>query len=276
MIPKTKIALVTPELSPLAKAGKAAEFSSALLENLTGLGIEVSVFLPKYRTPKIESWPMETAAAELWVPLGGERIKAAVYRSELKGSAVYFVDNAKYFLRERIYGPDGSDYLDNDERFIFFCRAVPEFLLQAGLYVDLVHCVQWPTALIPVFLKTHYAGASFFRGVASVLSLPSQDDRGEFPAESLAWTGLDWDMFTPQNLVLNGKFSFLKAGLIFSDAIGVAEIDSPKASRAGRPGPGLNEILQSRKDVCSSIRNGNDYRQYIGLYRKALDHRKGG
>jgi starch synthase len=271
-----RVAFVTPELSPFAKEGKLANFSSALPKHLAALGIDISIFLPKYRTPEIESLAVETVCPELWVPLGGDKIKASVYKGEAGGQALYFIGNPKYFLRDKIYGPESGDYLDNDERFTFFCRAVPEFLLQTGLGVDVIHSNHWPTALIPVFLKTHYAAEPLFHDVAAILTLHDPVHHGEFPAESLSWTELNWDFFTPQKLSLNGKFNFLKAGLVFSDLISLVETGSSKRSQTERFGPGLNEILKTRKDVCFRIRNGNGYKNYVKLYLKALELKRGG
>jgi starch synthase len=276
MSQKMRVAFVTPEFAPLATEGSQPDFCTALPRRLSSHGVEVSVFMPKYRTREIESLTLVPVSPELWVPVGEEKVKASVFRGEVRKQTIYFIDNPKYFLRDKIYGPPSGHYLDNDERFVFFCRAVLEFLLQGGLAFDVIHCNHWPSALIPVFLKTHYAGAFPFRDVAAVLTVLDPGQEGEFPAESLAWTGLNWDLFTPEKLALNGRFNFLKAGLIFTDVVSLAEAGSPGANRVEKFGPGLGEVLESRKEVCYSIRGGNGCRDYVRVYRIALELKRGG
>jgi len=193
-----RIALVTPEAAPFAKSGELAEFCASLPRYLTSLGFKVSLIMPKYSTPQIASLHAASAFPEISVPLNGERVKASVLRAEQKGYDIYLVDSPKYFLRENIYGPASGNYLDNDERFVFFSRAALEFLRQAGLSPDVIHCQNWPTALIPVFLESHYRKDPGLGSAATVLTLHNTAFQGEFPAETLALMDLNWDFFGPR------------------------------------------------------------------------------
>ena len=213
-----RVIFISAEVAPFAKSGEMADVASALPKYLSYLGMEVSVFMPKYRRPEIESLPKEIVSSDLHVSLGDVKARARVYKSELGKYDIYFIDNPKYFLRENIYGTGRGEYLDNDERFIFFNRAVLEYLLKAKMFADIIHCNNWPTALIPVLLKTQYASQSQLSNVATVFTLHNISYQGEFPPESLAFTGLNWSYFSPSQLSLNGKFNFLKAGILFSDA----------------------------------------------------------
>jgi starch synthase len=279
-----RVLIVSAEIGPFT-SGKASATIRGLADQLAGQGARVSVILPRYRRPEIDSLPLEPVLPELWVPLGGDKVKAAVFRAPLGGGEAFFIDNPKYFLRDRVFGTEHGDYLDNDERFAFFSRAVLEFILKAKLDYDVLHCHNWPTALVPLFLGTHYAGKSRFRRTASVLSLQGLSAQGQFPPESLAFTGLNWDYFTPDQLALNGKFSFLKAGMMFADALaGTAEgCRGPAGAGSGADGGGLAEILARRGDSCVTISPGADAasgaeaaRQYLRLYEKALETKKGG
>jgi starch synthase len=239
--------------------------------------------MPRYRRPEIESLSPELVLPDLAVPLGDEKAKGNVYKAEAGRIPIYFVDNPKYFCRDMIYGSSKGDYLDNDERFTFFGRAVLEFLLKSRLPLDIVHCNDWPTALIPVFLRTHYAQKSQFKDMATVFSLHNVAPQGKFPPESLALTGLNWDYFTPEHLALNGRFNFLKAGLIFSDVINAVRPTYREELLAADSGKDLEAILSRRKDAVVTIRNGADEgswelaaKEYIHIYKKALELRRGG
>jgi len=255
---KLRIVYVSPEVFPYAKSGELADVASSLPKYLSSLGMEVSVFMPKYRKHEIESLPTELVARELLVPVGEQKIKANIYRSEQGRYAIYFVDNPIYFWRDGIYGLGEGEYLDNDERFVFFSRAVLEFLLKVEMQADIIHSNNWPTALIPVLLKTLYANKPLFKNTASVFTLHNVAYQGEFPPETLGLTGLSWNYFNPDQLSLNGRFNFLKAGVIFSDILTTVSSAYRREIQTEKYGFGLEKILKKRKDIFFSIRNGID------------------
>ncbi|MFB0566386.1 MAG: glycogen synthase [Candidatus Aminicenantaceae bacterium] len=254
-----RVIFASTEVSPFAKSGELADVASSLPKYLSSMGVDISLIMPKYRRPEIDSLAMEYVMRELLVPLGEKKVKAGIYKSELGKYDIYFVDNPKFFLREDIYGTVKGDYLDNDERFIFFSRAVLEFLLKSKMHVDLIHCNSWPTALIPVFLKTHYSKKALFKNVTTVLTLHNVVYQGEFPPETLSLTGLNWNYFNPQQLSFDGKFNFLKAGVIFSDVINTVSSTYKREIQSKKHGFGLEELLKRRREVFFSIRNGVDY-----------------
>jgi starch synthase len=256
---KLRVAYVSAEVSPYAKSGEMADVASSLPKYLSRLGMNVSVFMPKYRRPEIESLSMEMVCSDLTVPLGESTARGKVYRSEQGKYDIYFIDRPKYFWREDIYGTGKGEYLDNDERFTFFNRAVLEYLLKAPMSVDIIHCNNWPTALIPVFLNTHYAKKGPLKDVATVFTLHNISYQGEFPPDSLALTGLNWNYFNSKELSLNGKFNFLKAGILHSDVINTVSSSYKREIVTKKLGFGLDRILKDRQDVFSSIRNGIDY-----------------
>ena len=254
-----KVAFVSAEVSPYAKLGEMADVAYSLPKHLSSLGMEVYLFMPKYRRPEIDSLPMELITSSLPVHLGDRKVKARVFKGEQGKYDIYFIDNPKYFWRDQIYGTGSGAYLDNDERFIFFNRAVLEFLLMRKMQHDIIHCNNWPTALIPVFLKTHYSKRKNFHGTATVLTLHNIAYQGEFPPDSLMTTGLNLKYFTPHYISLNGKFNFLKAGIMYADVLNTVSSSYRREILTKKHGLGLEEILSRRKDVFFSIRNGIDY-----------------
>jgi starch synthase len=253
-----RVALVTPEAAPFAKSGELAEFCSALPRYLASLGLEISLILPKYGTPQIASLEAAVVFPEISVPLNGSRAKASIFRAERKGFDVYLIDCPKYFLRENIYGPPIGNYLDNDERFVFFSRAVLEFLRRAGLSPDILHCQNWPAALIPVFLNSHYREDPSLNSTATLLTLHNTAFQGEFPAESLALTELNWDVFSPHSLSSNGKINFLQAGASCADLVNTVSKTYEKELLSEKNGSGLSAALRKRRRTFTSVRNGID------------------
>ena len=254
-----RLAFVSAEAFPYAKLGEMADVAYSLPKHLASLGMEVSLFLPKYRSPEIDSLPMERITSNLPVSLGDRVAKANVFKGEQGKYDVYFIDNPKYFWRDQIYGTGTREYLDNDERFIFFNKAVLEFLYRHKIKPDIIHCNNWPTALIPVFLKTQYTKKKHFHKTATVLTLHNIAYQGEYPPDSLMLTGLNLKYFTSRQISLNGRFNFLKAGIMYADVLNTVSSTYRKEILTKKHGLGLENILRSRKDVFFSIRNGIDY-----------------
>ena len=254
-----RVIYVSAEVSPYAKSGELADVASSLPRSPSAMGMDIMVFMPKYRLPEIESLSKELVVKSLSVPMGDQSLKARIYKSELGKYDLYLIDNPKYFMRENIYGTGKGDYLDNDERFIFFNRAVMEFLIEKNIQTDIIHCNNWPTALIPLFLKTHYVNKGIFKNVATVFTLHNITYQGEFPPETLTLTGLNWNYFSPMGLSLNGKFNFLKSGIMFADVINTVSSSYKRQILTAKQGFGLEKILKNRRDEFFSIRNGIDY-----------------
>lgn len=253
-----RVAMITPEAAPFARSGELAEFCAALPRYLASFGMKVSLVLPKYSTPQIAALDTVVVNPELAVPLNGERARASVFMAAQRGYEIYLIDNPKYFLRENIYGTPTGNYLDNDERFVFFSRAAVEFLRQASPSVDILHCHNWPTALIPVLLRSHYKDDPALRSAASLLTVHNAAFQGEFPAESLALAELNWDFFDPRQISLNGKLNFLQAGAVYADMVNTVSSAYEKELLSRKRGLELDAILRKRRKSFTSIRNGID------------------
>jgi starch synthase len=281
MSQKMRVVFVTPEIPPFSKSGQLTEFSASLPPRLQRLGVDISLVVPRYRTPEgglLETAPSPTA---LTVPMDGDQVKANVFMAEARDFPLYLIDHPRYFLRDRIYGPAGAGYLDNDERFIFFSRAVTELLRRFDPPADVIHCQDWPTALIPVFLKTHYQDEPALKRAATVLTIHNGAEQGEFPPESLAWTGLNWDFFNHGRLNLNGKFNFLKAGIAYSDLVS-AGAALGRSLLTDKGGHGLDGVLRQRSGAFAGFPGGTGpdsweetAMNYLGLYERALKIKRG-
>jgi starch synthase len=155
---RLRVVIVSAQAAPFTETGNLAEAIRFLPESLARLGCEVSLVLPKYRRPAIEALSLTSVLPRLMVPLGTEMIKTTVFRAEvdirsLPGIpsadgpeagrltfSVYFIENAKFFGRDRIFGSENAPYLDNDERFTFFNRAALEFISKARIGADILPC----------------------------------------------------------------------------------------------------------------------------------------
>lgn len=225
--------------------------SRALTEKL-----KVVIVLPKYSLMDEYKFGLKTIPGKILVPIGDRIEEASVYNFS-DDLPVYFIGNKKYFDRPGFYRTAEKDFEDNDERFIFFSRAVLEFCKLVDFRPDLIHSHDWQTALIPAYLKTLYRTDAFFRHTATVFSIHNIAYQGLFPKQSLFLSGFGWHDFTPERLEYYGQFSFLKAALVFADKIAtVSPTYAREVQKNHELGRGLEGVLQSRAGDFIGILNG--------------------
>jgi starch synthase len=256
-----KILLVSSEAIPFAKTGGLADVSGALPKALARLGQEVTLILPKYRQVDPKRFPLGKPFLELMVPLGQRLEPAEVYAVEMEPNyRVLLIRKDAYYDREHLYGSPSGDYEDNAERFIFFCRAVLE--TARTVRPDLIHCHDWQSALIPVYLKTLYQADPFFARVPSVFTIHNIGYQGLFWHYDLSLTNLGWELFTPQTLEFYGKLNFLKGGIVFADAVTTVSRKYMEEIQSPEFGAGLEGVLRDRRRDLHGILNGVDYEDW--------------
>lgn len=253
-----KILIAASEAVPFCKTGGLADVVGTLSQKLGAMGHDVCLFLPKYQA--VEAAVLQGGAARpVSIPLGSSRISASLRYMQWKSVSVCFIDYPPFFDREGLYGRDGQDHPDNDQRFILFSRGVLQGAKEIGFKPDVVHAHDWQAALIPAFLKKHYAGDPFFAQTSSVLTLHNMAYQGNFPKHSLGLAGFGPEDFTSDQLEYFGKFSFLKAGIVFSDFLTTV---SPTYAREIRQSPqrgfGMEGLLRKRQDALFGILNAID------------------
>lgn len=256
------ILLAASEAVPFAKTGGLADVVAALPVELERLGHRPIVFLPGYRGALGGGQPIEPINVRVSVPIGSKTVEGTLLKSRLPDSRVdvYFIQQDEYYLRDELYGVNGSDYVDNCERFVFFCRAVLEAMRQLSLPIDVVHAHDWQTGLIPAYLKTVYRGVPGYEQVASLFTVHNLAYQGTFWHWDMLLTGLDWKYFNWHQMEFYGKLNLMKTGLVFADAINTVSPRYAEEIQNAPLGCGLEGVLQQRRDVLSGIVNGVDYR----------------
>ncbi|NIS73711.1 MAG: glycogen synthase GlgA [Deltaproteobacteria bacterium] len=255
-----KVLVVSSEIVPFAKTGGLADVTGTLPKVLRRKGVEVDCILPKYKTVTEGNHRLEPVGSRIKVPIGNREEEGNILVTRLNDDVnFYLVQNERYFNRDFLYGTNEGDYVDNAERFIFFSRAVLEFLVHNQMRYDIIHANDWQTGLIPVYLKTIYSGHDVFSKIASVLTIHNLGYQGLFWSHDMPLTGLGWEMYTPQALEFYGKINFLKGGLVFSDVLNTVSETYAKEIQTEEFGFGLEGVLYGERDNLFGILNGVDY-----------------
>jgi starch synthase len=253
-----KILLVSSEAIPFAKTGGLADVSGALPKALARLGQEVTLILPKYRQVDEKRFPLKKTSPDLMVPVGQRLETAEVFAAQMEPNyRALLIRKDSYYDRENLYGSPSGDYEDNAERFVFFCRAVLE--AARVLKPDLIHCHDWQSALVPIYLKTLYRSDPLLARVPSVFTIHNIAYQGLFWHYDLPLTNLGWELFTPQALEFYGKLNFLKGGIVFADAVTTVSRKYMEEIQSAEFGAGLEGVLRDRHHDLHGILNGVDY-----------------
>ncbi|MFQ5866818.1 MAG: glycogen synthase GlgA [bacterium] len=259
-----KILLASSEVVPFAKTGGLADVSGALPRAIKAQDHEVRVVMPRYRVVNNQKFGLKNLTKRLAIPVGGKVAIVSILEGELeRGIPVYFIDYKPYFEREELYGTPEGAYEDNAERFILFSRAVLEAIKATGFQPNVIHCNDWQTGLIPVYLKTLYKNDPFFQRTATVLTIHNIAYQGIFPKEILNLSGLGQEEFAPEKLELYGQVSFLKGGLVYADVLNTVSVTySEDIQSSPEFGYGLEGVLAHRSQDLYGILNGIDYDEW--------------
>jgi starch synthase len=255
------VALVASEAVPFAKTGGLADVAGALPRALEKQGHSTVLFMPCYHHVWSAGPELVDTGLRLRIPVGDHLVDGQVYESRLPGSSVlvYLIDQSRYFDRDGIYGGvDGHDYADNCERFVFFNRAVLETIEALHLWLDVIHCNDWQTGLIPVYLKTIYKRVPELASIGTLHTIHNLAYLGLFWHWDMALTGLDWELFNWRQLEFYGKLCFMKAGLVFADMLSTVSPTYAGEIQTPGLGSGLEGLLRSRQADLRGIVNGID------------------
>jgi starch synthase len=258
-----KVLVASPEIVPFAKTGGLADVTGSLPKALRRIGVEADCILPYYRCADAVAPALAGKGHAIQVPLGHREEPGTVEEVRMEGGgSAFLVRNERYFDREFLYGTKDGDYVDNCERFAFFCRGVMEWILGSGRRYDVIHCNDWQTALIPVYVKTLYADRAPFHSVGTVYTVHNLGYQGLFWNHDLPMTGLGWDLFTPQGLEFYGKINLMKAGLVFADILSTVSATYSREIQNKEYGYGLEGVLYERRGDLYGIVNGIDYDEW--------------
>lgn len=256
---RLKILYVTPEAVPFASTGGLGEVSGSLPRALAKLGHEVHLVMPLYAQVDRTKHSLKDSGLTLRVELADRVQEAGVFQTDLGICRVHCIACDEFFDRPGLYGTAEGDFSDNAIRFSFFCRAVIELARALDLRADVVHCHDWQTGLLPLYLAAGSPDPGPLASAATVLTIHNLAYQGVFNAAEFRSLGLDESYNHPQWLEYWSKISFLKGGLL--GAHGLTTVSQGYAREILTPdhGMGLDGVLGKRADDLTGILNGADY-----------------
>ncbi len=255
-----KIAFVSSEVFPFAKTGGLGDVAGALPKDIARMGNEVKVFMPKYNFVDEEKYNLKYCwdIGEMPVQVNGTIRFMHLHQAKLPDSNVEinFIDCPHYFFRGQIYTNDP----DEDERFILFSKGVIEVLQRLQWTPDIIHCNDWQTGLLPIFVKDNYNWDRMFDKTAFLFTIHNIGYQGVFSQKTVFASEISERLFYPGGPVeMNGNVNFMKAGILFSEVINTVSPTYAREILTPDYGAGLENVLKLRERDLYGILNGVDY-----------------
>ena len=253
------ILFTASECVPFVKTGGLADVVGSLAPVLAKQGHDVRVMLPMYTAIAQEWQDKMQFVLNFDVQLGWRRQYCGVLMLKKDGVTYYFIDNKYYFGRPYIYGLGGDEY----ERYGFFCRAVLNALPLLEFCPDILHAHDWQSGMVPALLKIQYMHLPFYTGIRSIFTIHNLQYQGIFGIREVQDVlGLGDGLWSADKLECFGCANFMKAGLVYSDAISTVSPSYAEEITTAYYGERLDGLIRARKDTLYGVLNGIDTDEY--------------
>lgn len=228
-MPKLHLLYVSSEIDPFLSATKVSDYLRKLPIKMQDMGMEIRILVPRFGCINERKNRLHEVVRLSGTSISvGDDEKPLIIKVASMPTAkiqVYFIDNEDFFQRKYVFhDKDGKFYDDNDERAIFFCKGAIETVKKLGWAPDVVHCSDWFSVFLPLYLKTNFKDDPLFKNSKIVYSVFNNDFNHTFKenvAEKATMPGITGEML--KNIKTNDFTGFLKLGMQYSDKILKAE-----------------------------------------------------
>ncbi|WP_317854782.1 glycogen synthase GlgA [Chakrabartyella piscis] len=253
MNPNLKVLIVASESAPYVKSGGLGDVVGSLPKALKEQGVDVRVVIPRHMSIKNSEMEGVEFLGEFDVHLSWrtQKAKVLVKRGDVP---VYFIENDFYFGRGGLYG-----YGDDNERFAFFGKAVLDMMSMLDFYPDVLHCNDWQTGPVCLYLNEIYKKMVYYSKIKTVFTIHNLQYQGNFDKSTMELLGVPYYCYENGKVEFFGSVSFMKMGLMYADHISTVSGTYAEEIQTWEYAYGMDGILRSRNHVLSGIVNGIDY-----------------
>jgi starch synthase len=262
-----RILYIASEIAPFLTTTYVGEFIGKIAPAMQEKDVEIRILVPRFgvineRKNKLHE-VVRLSGTKLMV--GNEEHTLTIKVASIPGSRlqVYFLDNETYFHRKTVFcDKEGEFYLDNDERLIFFCKGALETVKNLEWTPNIIHCHDWLTSLVPLYLKTTFKKDPIFSNAKVIFNLYntafSEHFGEDFPTKA-KMVGMEDEILTP--LASAGFRELIKIGMEYADTVAASE------DLAAGP---LKDLLSNVHKVPSIGKDETGIETYYQLYNKLI------
>lgn len=253
------ILFAAAESAPFVKTGGLGAVLGSLPKALRADDLKVSLVLPGYQCIGEEYHKAMKRVKVFALDLGWRHTYVELCKLSLHGIDCYFIKNDDYFSGDQPYGEIWMDI----EKYAFFAKAALEMLRFIGEQIDIIHCHDWQTGLIPVFMRTTYACSSYYSRIKVIMTIHNLKFQGICDIYRMKEiTGLPDSAFSYDKLEYYGKANMLKGGIAYADLVTTVSKTYAEEIQTEEYGEGLHLLLSYRKEDLFGIVNGIDWDLY--------------
>ena len=264
------ILFVASEGVPFIKTGGLADVVGSLPKCIDRNYYDVRVILPEYTCMTQEMKDKLTYKTFFYMDFDWKNEYVGIKEAQVDGVTYYFIDNEAMFGG---FKPYCDNVLEEIKKFSFFSKAVLSALPLIDFRPDVIHCHDWQTGLIPVYLKERFQGNEFFQGIKTVMTIHNLKFQGKWDVKTVkSITGLPDYFFTPDKLEAYKDANLLKGGLVYADAITTVSDTYAEEIKTPFFGEGLDGLLRARAGDLRGIVNGIDYDAFNPETDTCIEH----
>ena len=254
-----KVLFVASESVPFIKTGGLADVAGSLPKYFDKKEFDVRVMIPKYACIP-EEWKQKMQYnTHFYIDLAWRKQYVGILEMEYEGIKFYFVDNEFYFAGDKPYGYTHEDI----EKFAFFCKASLSALPSLGFRPDIIHCHDWQTGLIPVYLHDMFMENDFYHGIKTIMTIHNLKFQGIWDLKKVQdITGLNQSFFASDKLEAYGDANYLKGGIVYADLVTTVSESYAEEIKMPFYGEKLDGLMRARSNCLSGIVNGLDYDEW--------------
>ena len=257
---KKKILFAASESVPFIKTGGLADVVGSLPKDIDPELFDVRVMIPKYACMKQSVKDQMEFVTNIYMDYHWKSEYVGILKTVYEGITFYFIDNEGFFTTEKVYT---DDPLFEITRYAFFSKACLSVLPALDFKPDLIHCHDWQTGLIPVYLKERFQADPFYHGIKTIMTIHNLKFQGRWNVEDVEdITGLSGYYFTPDKLEAYKDANLLKGGLVYADEITTVSPTYAEEIKTPFYGEGLEGLMNARSGQLCGILNGIDYTDF--------------
>jgi len=254
---------VSAEAAPFVSSGGLGVVAGALPRALIKQQINVVRILPLYQSIDRQKFALENTGQTVCIPMGETHFYGTIWKTIDSGVPTFFIQSDPFFDRSGLYGERSDQgYEDNFERFLFFQKAVVQWIDQSGFHPDVVHCNDWHTGLLPYLLRYGTNGQGRTATERTLFTIHNLAHQGWAPEWKFHLTGFPPECYTMQTLEFYNEINPMKGGIVASDAINAVSPTYAKEIQTPEFGCQLDGVLREHSNRLHGILNGIDYARW--------------
>ncbi len=257
-----KVLFAASECIPFVKTGGLADVVGSLPKYINEEEFDIRIIVPRYSMIPEKYKDKMSMIARFDMNLGWRNQYVGIMEYIENGITYYFIDNEFYFCGHSPYG----NIYEDIEKFAYFSKAVLSSLQVLDFRADIIHCHDWQTGLIPIYLKEEFIENEFYSRMKTIMTIHNLKFQGVWELKTVKdITGLQDNLFTADKLEAYGNANYLKGGIAYADLVTTVSDTYVNEIKTSFYGEGLEGLLRAREYSLIGIINGIDYEEYNPL-----------